>query len=88
MKVKFTEHYEDVGTLKARVTYLEKLLRPINLIPDHVLATMHPLEKLVASDRRKSGWCAYCGEYPPIQGLYSCNNCVEREPEEGGENEG
>ena len=81
-----TGHYETVPMLKARVVYLEKLLRPINLIPDHVLETMTPLEKLVASDRRKAGWCAYCGEYPPIQGFlvdYSCENCTEREPIQG-----
>ena len=74
-----------VEKLGKRIGYLEKLLRPINLIPDHVLETMTPLEKLVASDRRKGGWCAYCGEYPPIQGFlvdYSCENCIEREPEE------
>ena len=77
-----TGHYETVAMLKARVVYLEKLLRPINLIPDHVLETMTPLEKLVASGRRKGGWCAYCGEHPPVQGFLSCENCIEREPEE------
>ena len=73
-----------VKKLKERIDYLEKLLRPINLIPDHVLETMTPLEKLVASVRRKAGWCAYCGEYSPVQGFLSCENCIEREPEGGG----
>ena len=76
-------HQNQISDLEKRVTYLEKLLRPINLIPAPVLETMTPLEKLVASDRRKAGWCAYCGEYPPIQGFLSCENCIEREPEEG-----
>ena len=75
-------HQNQIGDLEKRVTYLEKLLRPINLIPAHVLETMTPLEKLAASGRRKGGWCAYCGEYPPVQGFLSCENCIEREPEE------